>query len=287
MLRGDQYPGFESTRRRRRRRRQPRRDQRRRPALVPRFPMGTARGYFADLARVVRELTELIRLRLVPQLEGLVSNARTEFGLDAATWRRDQISDIVEQLMNDIGIEFTEAVPPSAIAALAERRGLEASNFGNRQLTMAARRAIGVNMIAESPVLEQRLRDWSSRNVQLVTKMTDDHLGRVRTIVTEGVTNGRTARELGRSISQATGVARRRAQLIARDQIATLNSQLQHDRMRTNGVTEGIWRTVGDDRVRDEHAAREGQQFTIAQGIEGERPGEPINCRCSTEPVFT
>ncbi|MBY0406771.1 MAG: hypothetical protein K2Q01_03705 [Rickettsiales bacterium] len=48
-------------------------------------------------------------------------------------------------------------------------------------------------------------------------------------------------------------------------------------------MTQYIWRTAGDDRVRPGHAAREGQLFTYG---EDEEPGEDYGCRCAAEPAL-
>ena len=46
-----------------------------------------------------------------------------------------------------------------------------------------------------------------------------------------------------------------------------------------------IWRTQGDDRVRSEHAAREGEVFDFDDPPEDGNPGEAENCRCWAEPI--
>lgn len=46
-----------------------------------------------------------------------------------------------------------------------------------------------------------------------------------------------------------------------------------------------IWCTVGDDKVRDSHADREGQEFCWDNPPVGGHPGEEINCRCWAELV--
>lgn len=76
------------------------------------------------------------------------------------------------------------------------------------------------------------------------------------------------------------------ARLVAHDQVNKLNGKLNQTRQEAAGITNFIWRTQGDDRVREAHEAINGQTFKWAEGapIEG-LPGEPINCRCHGEPV--
>ena len=45
-----------------------------------------------------------------------------------------------------------------------------------------------------------------------------------------------------------------------------------------------IWRTVGDDKVREAHAERDGCIFSWDDAPEGGHPGEDYNCRCTAEP---
>ena len=45
-----------------------------------------------------------------------------------------------------------------------------------------------------------------------------------------------------------------------------------------------IWRTVGDDQVRDSHAANEGKIFRWDNPPDTGNPGDAINCRCTAEP---
>jgi SPP1 gp7 family putative phage head morphogenesis protein len=46
-----------------------------------------------------------------------------------------------------------------------------------------------------------------------------------------------------------------------------------------------IWRTVRDNHVRSQHAAREGKVFSWNKAPEGGHPGEDYNCRCWAEPA--
>ncbi|MBY0406768.1 MAG: hypothetical protein K2Q01_03690 [Rickettsiales bacterium] len=62
-----------------------------------------------------------------------------------------------------------------------------------------------------------------------------------------------------------------------------LKQSLDSYRQQAFGLTQYIWRTAGDDRVRPGHAAREGQLFTYG---EDEEPGEDYGCRCAAEPAL-
>jgi hypothetical protein len=46
-----------------------------------------------------------------------------------------------------------------------------------------------------------------------------------------------------------------------------------------------IWHTMQDDKVREEHAMREGGRFTWDNPPDDGHPGEPYNCRCWAQQV--
>jgi SPP1 gp7 family putative phage head morphogenesis protein len=51
-------------------------------------------------------------------------------------------------------------------------------------------------------------------------------------------------------------------------------------------TTHYVWRTAGDNRVRGEHAARNGQIFAWNDPPEHGHPGREANCRCWPEPYY-
>ncbi len=270
------------------RRRRPRLDQSgrvERRITVPGSGRTLAQSYFSELARIVRQMNAIIEATVTSQLPGLVSTANAEFARDSA--RNDQIEDQLEFLFEEVQAQLGRVFSQAQIEAIVMGHGLEVSRFNRRQVARQFKQSIGVDVFADSPALQGRLTQFGKKNARLIRKLSREHLDRVQSLVSEGLASGRTSAQIARDISKAKGIPRRRALLIARDQTAKLNGQIAVDRMRTNGVKKGIWRTVGDERVRDEHAAREGQEFDLARGIEGELPGQPVNCRCVTEPVFS
>jgi SPP1 gp7 family putative phage head morphogenesis protein len=79
-----------------------------------------------------------------------------------------------------------------------------------------------------------------------------------------------------------------RAKLIARDQTAKLNSDLNRFRQDQAGVDKYVWRTSQDERVRARHRGLEGKVYEWGEptGAEdGLPPGQPIQCRCVAQGV--
>jgi SPP1 gp7 family putative phage head morphogenesis protein len=88
-------------------------------------------------------------------------------------------------------------------------------------------------------------------------------------------------------MSERTDVTDSRARLIARDQTAKLNGELTQIRQQDLGVESYVWRTVGDERVRDTHEENDGQTFAWSDPpAETGHPGEDYQCRCWAEPIL-
>lgn len=144
--------------------------------------------------------------------------------------------------------------------------------------------AVGIDIFRESPELAETLSAFTRINTRLIQSIPRDELQRVETILIDSVRQGRRHESVAEDIRREFGIAKNRAKLIARDQMGKIAADLSRSRMVANGVTKGVWRTLGDERVRDTHEVRDGQPFDLSRGIQGERPGEPIQCRCYTEP---
>ena len=84
-----------------------------------------------------------------------------------------------------------------------------------------------------------------------------------------------------------------RIKTIARNEISTINANLNNARAESAGITKAIWQTSGDERVRgvnpkdsQDHESLDGKEFDIKVGLRDPRsgemvtPGSAINCRC-------
>lgn len=131
------------------------------------------------------------------------------------------------------------------------------------------------------------LRDsFISENTELITNMADEYKHRIRAAIIENIDRGGTADELAASLSKIEGMTKRRAELIAVDQIGKLHGKMQEFYQRSAGVKKYRWRTKRDNRVRPEHAAREGKIFRWDSPPPDGHPGMAIRCRCKAQPVF-
>lgn len=254
------------------------------PRALP--PINLEKAYARAIKGVVQALREAVDKRLIPLLPGLVAEVLSK----RPNERRDAAGDDFEAIIERIKIEMAEKYSDSEIRDLADRYGIKVSDFNSSQQLAALKRVVGVDIVAAEPWLAEALSNFAAANVVLIGGLTDKAMDEIHTGVLRGFSAGQRWEEISGYIEERFGVAESRADLIARDQVGKLNGQLTELRQTDLGITQFIWRTSNDERVRESHAELEGEvcDWNDPPEVDGEVaiPGEPINCRCWAEPVF-
>lgn len=134
--------------------------------------------------------------------------------------------------------------------------------------------------------------NWIARNLRLirveggprVEPIPAKHFRELERTITQGIRRGTRPEALMRSIDHLEGVTKRRAEVIARDQVVKQNGRMTQVRHLQIGITHYFWRTVGDGRVRERHQARNNIEFAYASAPaetpDDGHPGQPVQCRC-------
>lgn len=129
------------------------------------------------------------------------------------------------------------------------------------------------------------------KSVSAIQGLNDDVAKMVERKILDAVLAGSSAPALAKILSDSFGWSIRRARLIARDQIASFNGNLNRLRQTQLGIKEYSWKNTGDERVRGNpdgkypnarpsHWDREGKRFRWDTPPEGGHPGEAVLCRC-------
>lgn len=249
--------------------RRPRR--RRRPGRGVPPPSGPRLQFQRDILRLVDRVGKELTKVLAP----LLAEVNTDTRMDAPADRvRTAVQRVTEQLP-----EFE-----AEIRVVSRRAVTGVSTANRRSLNQLLERTVGVGLSEAESFIEGTLTNALERSVDLITNLLSDEVTDVQDTIADGFRAGRRSESIARDLRDRLDISRRRAQLIARDQVATLNSELTRQRQTHMGVTHYIWRTSGDERVREEHADLDGQRFSWREGSPEGHPGEPINCRCTAEP---
>lgn len=244
----------------------------------PRRPEGEIREYRAALRGVSRAIADLVRELVFPEIDSLLAEAGTRG--DAI--RTDDWPARIASLFAAVraGADDAQAQAQQVADTLGDRVMDRATEEQVRQI----RAVLGVSpSFIDDERIGSMLNAWKQQQGAFITRMSAEAIQDIQDNVSRGVRSGRSTRDIQADIRQRFGVTDRRAERIARTEISQLNSQITQERQRELGVDGYIWRTARDERVRDEHDAREGKRFAWNNPPPDGHPGEPVNCRCVAE----
>lgn len=259
---------------------------------TPHVPTSAEREYIRTTNAYMRILKEELEKELPKLKESYKANRDVE-----VKHRNDGYTDLmfaVSQVFNDVKNNVT-----ARTIGFGLRRKLELLANMNRKLTVkewkrAIKATLGID-IREDYYLGDfyiaKLKEWVEYNIALIQNIPEETLERMRNVVYDGFTEGKTTTRIIKELQHTYGMSRRRAELIARDQTAKLNGQIQKAQQQDAGIEEYIWYTTGDNRVRSSHRELNGKKFSWNDPPDvgkGRRchPGEDYQCRCIGRPVF-
>jgi uncharacterized protein with gpF-like domain len=124
-----------------------------------------------------------------------------------------------------------------------------------------------------------------ARNAALVKDIGRQAEARISDAVFRGIQARTPAREVGKEIAEALGLARKRANRIAADQAVKLASALDRQRQREAGLDSWKWKHSGKLHPRLWHQKRDGKIYTDETAPEDE-PGELPFCGCVRQAVL-
>lgn len=192
----------------------------------------------------------------------------------------------LEEVMRAVRKRLEDALDPGSLKDLAAKFAERTQSAQRIALGSQVKAALGADVFTADKRIPAIRDHFINENVSLIKSIPGDLISEVEGIVNRAFTDATPHGVVAKQIEERFGVGESRARLIARDQIGKLYGQTNAYRQQDLGIESFIWRTSGDERVREEHAALEGEEFRYddppAEGL----PGEPIQCRCSAEPVF-
>jgi SPP1 gp7 family putative phage head morphogenesis protein len=244
------------------------------------FPQGQEIMYTKDLLSLSRELAKIIREVMYPAIPSMVEEVQRKTPTD----RQDDYLDRLKSLIVFIRKAIQGKVDETILQAENVARNINQFNYN--QFQKINENVLGVDLFVSEPWLLDQLKLFSAQNAQLITSLPDQELERVAGYIERGLQDGTSIREIEKDIQKSFGITRRRAKLIARDQTTKLNASLTKLRQQEVGVTEYVWQTSGDERVRPAHRANDGKTFRWDKPPATGHPGSDVNCRCVALPVL-
>lgn len=174
------------------------------------------------------------------------------------------------------------------------------NTFNNRAVKQSLASTIkrGIS-IPVSKSIEESMQFFISDNVRLIKSINSDLLGEVQEIIYNGVRRGVGFTNLANDFGKVFTISKKRAKLIARDQINKLNADLTRHRHLMLGIDNYKWSTAKDERVRTSHEVLEGKICSYIDisvykdklddswnsrkliGATLSHPGQDVLCRCT------
>ena len=158
-------------------------------------------------------------------------------------------------------------------------------------LTLASHLGASIRSQQQTDAIAQVSRTLVREQVTLIKSLPLEAAKRAQDLALEATTKGKRAADVARQIMDSGDIAKNRANTIARTEIHKANAAMTEARAKYVGSSKYIWRTAGDEIVRESHAAMEGvvcdfdDPPTLDDG-DSYNAGEGVNCRCFSEPII-
>lgn len=261
----------------------------------PQIPESAEREYIRLVNEYMRILKEELEKSL-PELKEIYKKER-DADIKDGTIRADSAMSLFVSILRLFSrIKNSVSVRVQSFG-LAKKLSL-LSNFNMKMTTeewaRAVKNTLGIDIRKDyylGDFYKKELERWVAENVDLIKTIPDDTLDKMRDIVLDGYNRGRRTTDIAKDIQRVYSMSRKHAQLIARDQTAKLNGEIQRAQQQDAGITKYIWCDCGDERVRRSHRELNGKIFSWddpPENSDGRKchPGQDYQCRCIGRPVF-
>ena len=267
---------------------------------IPRYP-DTAEREFRRVNRRYMKLLNKTMKEHLPEITDAYKNATREDS------RYDSIYDLKDRISRHIlqmAAELDEALEKFGLLDEIERISRVTQAKTIKEWQRAVRYALGLDLFTDyyrGELYEQLIQAWIAESVNRIKRIPNDTLGKLQDIILEGYREGKHLKEIQKEIQETYNTSKQYAEMLARDQVSTLNAELTKMQQTDAGVKKYRWSSSHDSRVRDAHADFDGKIFswddppedwymTKSRGIvyTGYKfhPGEAFGCRCVAIPIF-
>ena len=273
------------------------------PKALPTLPHSIEREYFRHLSKYVQTYRGLLESTLVSALPELIEYAQSVklpiFKNDSARFDADSISDRILKLLKQVETRLSKAFTDKQLKRWNQAAVESSNRLSKRNMAKQAKVATDAEI---EPLLNDKglnpfFNDYINENISLVRSIgKDEHISLAKKL-SAMISQDRTQTHIRDEIFEHFDVTKKRAALLARDQVNKLNGKLDEYRQKQTGVKRYRWRTMKDMRVsgrpgglyenaKPSHWKREGKIFSWDNPPEGGHPKQRVNCRCYAEPVF-
>jgi len=289
------------------------------------YPTAQENRYFLEMMKLIRKpLVDIVNANLQMNLSEWIEEKKRNDEI-----RKDSWIDEIRELLNTLRKKATEFLgadgdtPESTI--VWETILLIAGavyTFNKKQWGKVTSAILGFEYFTDDGWWDDVFKAWSEENFNFFKDLTSDYINSINETVYRGIRNGMSYKEIMKDIRGIDHkvFSKKRAKLIARDQVGKLNGQITKKRMTEAGLNLYIWMTALDERVRGRPGGRYPKanpshwlmenklckwdnNYVYAEISEIEKgkiswkprtgkmpkaiPGEEIQCRCGATPYYS
>lgn len=267
---------------------------------TPLYPDSAEREYKRIANAYVRLLNETLKENLPELMETYKHYQHGDSRFDDAKDMELKIRTVFEKIAK----ELEQKLSRFRLDKMVEKISNMTKNSSLREWKRTVKETLGIDLFSDyhnGAFYESSIRRWIDENVLMIKSIPTESLGEMQRIMMEGYRRGETLTSITKKIQEQYKLTRRKAQLLARDQLSTLNSQITKLQQEDAGCTHYRWSDSRDSRVRPCHHDLNGKIIswddppemwydTKSRGrvYTGRRchPGEDYCCRCVAIPVF-
>lgn len=245
--------------------------------------------YNDTLTRMVRQMRETTEAAF-RRLDRQFATDGAGVGMDASYASQARI--LTDALRKRFAAAFARRARPAAERMQAQVDAASSASLHGSLRELSGGISLSTRSIPK-PAIEM-LKASVTENVALIRSLPDQYFLDVQGAVMRNIQRGDGTAGVLREIERAGGVATRRAELIARDQVSKATSALNAARMKGLGIRKFEWvHSGGGKEPRKLHQRMSGNVYSLTDPPviderTGERglPGQLINCRCVMRPVL-
>lgn len=229
-----------------------------------------------------------VYLRVVKHWESAIPRIMEAYERELVTYTRDAISDLEDAVNQEAGwftrlfVTLQAGITDWAVELEQWQRGVW------RGATLSAT-GVDLGTMLYAGDVTQTVESVITQNIGLITDVDAQQASRMKDAVFRGLNGRYPARDVAKELQGITGFGRKRALLIASDQLQKATQALDTERMYQAGVTQFEWTHSRKLHPRNWHKARQGKIYDLQtrRAIDGsetipadDMPGIPVRCGC-------
>lgn len=260
--------------------------------VIPKYPMSMEREYIRIATGYLRLVNQVVS-EFMPQIKAAY------FAEKERNRRHDSLNDVLSAVLAVFPLmnrALDEKTKQFDLYGKLKKLAAQTQKLSIREWKRVVQATLGIDLrddVFSGELYERMLDLWVDSNVSLIKTIPADSLTGMQGIIQNGFVEGKPITRIVEEIQAQYGVDRRHARLIARDQMAKLNSNITQQQHRDAGCSRYRWRTTGDGKVRDGHKVLDKKEFSwdtppVVDKRTGRRchPGQDYQCRCIAIPIF-